>query len=284
MNYSPKLSVKDFKFGIELELGIDADDLIDDITLYDGWRIHDEHCGSEIVSPPLKGFAGLLIVRRQLKEIWSAYDTINFYDAGLHVHVDIQHYTLKHAKRLLTIGSLFNEVIYAMMDGSRYNNNYARHCDYKLANINKCVTIADLQKLQRHDRYHGINFYAFVKHGTVEFRYAMATADWTRVYSLASMYLRMVAFADSDLVIPKDVPHVPKWNSAGLKFAKRKLAILEKLKNQFLDMLQIRGDVRNVLENMFDENACDTQRPSKDAHWETRKLTRGLKQRKAKTS
>lgn len=286
MSFSPKLSVKDFYFGVELELGIEIEDFEDEFgELGEGWRSHDEHCGTEIVSPRMRGYAGLLSVRRVLRDIWDTWDKISFTDAGLHVHVDIQHFTLKHAKRLLTIASLYDEAIFAMMDGARYNNQYAKHCRYNLEDINGCITIADLQKLQTHDRYHGLNMYAFPKHGTVEFRYAMATADWTRVYSLISLYLRMVSFAGSNLAIDMDVPDVPKWSSSGLKFAKKKLVGLEVLKNKFFDMLQIRGNVRSILDEMFDENALDTRRLDEDDdYFEYRKPVRGLKQRKVKTN
>lgn len=284
-SYSPKLSVRNFKFGVELELGIPYEDVEDDILLYDGWIVHDEHCGSEIVSPILEGYNGLLILRRQLKEIWDGYTSINFYDAGLHVHVDIQHLTLKHAKRLLTIGSIFDEAIFAIMDGSRYHNRYTQHCNYNLDKIKKCLTIADLQRLQKNDRYHGINFYAFTKHGTVEFRYAMATADWARVYSLTSLYLRMVSFSASELEIPlsyNDVK-IDSWTSSGLNFSKKRLEQLHFLKEGFFDMLQIGGGVRSVLDEMFNKNALEMNRINdcnEEDFWEMAKPARGLKEKR----
>ena len=71
---------------------------------------------------------------------------------------------------------------------------------------------------------------------------------------IISLYLRMVAFAGSNLPLPSNFPEIPAWNSGGLKFTKKKLKILEALNKLFLDTLEIGGDVRGVLNKMFDEN------------------------------
>lgn len=253
MSYSPnKLSISEFKFGIELELNEDSDDCECLIRLLDGWIMFEEHCGTEIISPPLVGYKGLMAVRKQIQIIHKEYTTVGVEDAGLHIHVDIQHFLLGQAKKLLHIANNFNDVMFAIADGSRYNNQYCRQILLCEKDINDCCSIADLQRLQEDERYSSLNFYAFPKHGTVEFRYFASTFQWRRLYSLISLCLRMVAFAESDNPIPSRKPE--GWVSPGHSYAKKQLKTLDCGKEIFFDALQIDGGVRNVLEESFEKN------------------------------
>lgn len=246
------LVIAQFQFGVEIELNIDSDKFSDNVTLPAEWISHDEHCGVEVVSPPLSGRRGLLAVRECIRNIWSVYDEIDFEDCGLHVHVDIQHFKLGHAKRLLKLGSRFNEVIYSIMDPARYNNHYCRQVNYTDAQIDKCFSLDDFLKLQGNERYSGINFFAFSKHGTVEFRYAKGTANWRAIYSLISMYLRMIAFAGSTQPLP--TLSLPTLNTAGPQYQLVKAAALETAKTTFFNLLEIRGGVREVLDKLYEQN------------------------------
>ena len=256
-----KLSINNFKFGVELESNIPTRSIRKNTKFELDWRVHDEHCGSEIVSPVLKGYKGLMSVRRQLQNLWKKVDKIKFGNCGLHVHVDIQHFNLGQAKNLLLIASRFDQIIYCLMPGERWNNQFARRCAYSEKKIKKATGLGALQSLQKgHERYSGLNLHAFSKHGTVEFRYAMGSADWQKIYSLISMYLRMVAAAEIGLDIPK--PDVVKgFNSSmsrsGIDNFKEFLPILTKNKDMFFDFLQLKGDARGCLSQMFDTNVFD---------------------------
>lgn len=266
MPSSRKLSISKFRFGIELELGIDFDKLNDRVELPDGWNSHEEHCGSEIVSPILVGRNGIFQIRECLRSIWDAFKSIVFDDCGMHVHVDIQDFTLGNIKNLLRLGTRFDEIIYSIMDPSRYENTYCHHLDYDDSAIDSCRTIQHLYDLQDGERYYGINIMAFGKHGTVEFRYARGTADWAVIYSLVSMYLRMVQYSRLNLTIPNIDIH--KWTSAGLRFNKEKRKSLQSTKELFFDILEIRGGVRAILNEMFEEN-CNHNKETPS--FETRK-------------
>jgi hypothetical protein len=255
---SRNLHISSFKFGVEIELGLDEDEFENDVELPDGWISHDEHCGVEVVSPPLMGRKGLLSVRECIRRIWEQYDEISFDDCGLHVHVDIQHFRLGHAKRLLKLGSRFDEVIYSIMDAARYNNHFCRHVTYADEQIDKCYSLDDFFKLQKNERYSGINFFAFSKHGTVEFRYAKGTANWQTIYSLISMYLRMIAFAGSSLPLP--TVSLPALNGAGPQYQEMKAKQIGDAKNLFFDLLEIRGGVREVLDRMYEQNRLHVRR------------------------
>ena len=118
-----KLSIKDFKFGIELEANLDAWSMIDKMKYEPGWTSHDEHCGAEIVSPILRGYKGVMAVRRQIRHMWKWKKEIQFGDCGLHIHIDVQHFNLGQAKRLLLLASRFDQTLFCMMNGSRWKSS-----------------------------------------------------------------------------------------------------------------------------------------------------------------
>ena len=270
---SSKININGFKFGIELETNLDTDNVEDYLDFDDGWHVHDEHCGSEIVSPILTGYKGLMSLRRHLRRIWDWRKAIKFNNCGLHVHVDIQHLTLGQAKRLLTIISEFDQTIFSMMDGTRWKNNYTRRCSYDREKIESIKTLYGLQSLQKNgERYSGTNLHSFSKHGTVEFRYATGSANWQKIYSLISMYLRIVAVAESDIVIPQITP-LEGWTKdvRGFKYAMRSLLYLKENMDKFFNLLQISGGTKEVLTNMFEENVFDTDKNKTNAQ-KTEKL------------
>jgi hypothetical protein len=254
-----KLSIRGFKFGVEIESNIDSYGIKKNLKFEPGWRHHNEHCGSEIVSPILYGYKGMMSLRTQLRHLWKWKNKIKFANCGLHVHVDIQNFNLGQAKRLVLLASRFDQTLFCMLDGCRWNNTYARRCVYDEKKVNEAKSLRDVQNMQANGRYSGLNLHAFSKHGTVEFRYAMGSADWRRIYSLTSLYLRMVASAASNMEIPVSNT-VEKFgpNSSGLKDAKKNLAILQENKETFFDFLQIRGETRKSLDIMFDANVLDT--------------------------
>ena len=256
MKPSDKILIKDFRFGIELESNLGLQSVNNNLKFESGWTAHGEHCGSEIVSPILHGYVGLMSVRRQLRNLWKWKDKIGFRHCGLHVHIDIQDFNLGQAKRLVLIASRFDETIFCLMHGCRWKNTYTRRCNYKEKSIKTIYSLYQLQELQADgDRYAGLNLHAFSKHGTVEFRYAMGSADWQKIYSLISLYLRMVGAAKLDIEIPETNP---LGILGPLKKTKKNLKILEKNKDAFFDFLQTKGYVRGCLEKMFTTNVFDT--------------------------
>lgn len=260
MQSSNKISIKNFKFGIELESNLRAYKMVSEMKFEPGWKSHGEHCGSEIVSPILYGYQGVMSVRRQLKHMWKWKEQIMFGDCGLHIHIDIQHFNLGQAKRLVLIASRFDQTLFCMMNGSRWNNNYSRRCGYNEKTIKSAKGLAALQRLQQHGRYCGTNLYAFSKHGTVEFRYAMGSANWEKVYSLLVLYLRMVAAAELTMEVPTVTP-VANFGAqnTGLPSPKKSMAVLEKNRDIFFDFLQLKGHIRKSLELMFETNVLDTK-------------------------
>jgi hypothetical protein len=246
------LSISGFKFGVELESTLQNGSVEKYVRHKQGWKNHQEHCGSEVVSPILSGYAGMLELRRQIKALnkADAYTVgkdklLSFENCGLHVHVDVQDFTLGDAKRLLLIASRFDPIIYMLMDPCRRTNKYCNHCDYDEERIAAITNLAELQQIQKNQRYSGVNFWAFPKHGTVEFRYAMGTFHWPTIYGLVAMYLRMVALAKSMKPIPEQVK--------GRARDKNK-----KNKEIFFDALELKGATRKVLDTLFANNSTAT--------------------------
>ena len=260
---SNKLTIKDFKFGVELELNLNSSSMKDSLKFETGWGCHGEHCGAEIVSPILIGWSGLLGVRRQLRHLWKWQKKIKFSDCGLHVHVDIQHFNLGQAKRLILLASRFDQTIFCMMDGPRWTNTYATRCAYSEKKIKTITSLNGLQNIQTNHRYAGLNMHAFSKHGTVEFRYAMGSADWQKIYSLISMYLRMIATAASEIEIPNVIKIPGIVGRHALPHITKNIKSLEKNRDTFFNLLQVKGEVRSHLTKMFDDNVKDISNSGK---------------------
>lgn len=282
MKYSNKLVISNFKFGIELEMEGDYTYFRNKVKLLDGWIVKNEHCGTEVVSPPLTGYVGLLIVRRQLRNIWAKYKKIKFYDAGLHVHVDIQHFNLGQAKRLIIFCNRFDNAIFSLMEGSRWRNNFCRRLNYNEDSIVKSSTLYDLQSLQSGERYSACNLYAFPKYGTVEFRYAGGTCNWQKIYALISLYLRIVAFAASSLEMP-DAELDIKVDSEDLIYPRKILAAFDIGKNRMFNALQISGGVREILDDMFERNVLSLTDSLADKT-ENRVILKGLRKQCVESS
>ncbi len=254
-----KLNISKFKFGIELESNIDVDNVDETVTFEKGWWVKDEHCGSEIISPPLVGYKGLMSLRNQLRNLWKGRKSISFQDCGLHIHVDIQHFNMGDIKRLMLLANRFDQTIFCMMESTRWRNSYSRRIEYDEEKIRKATSLRQLQSIQYGgDRYAGLNLMAFPKHGTIEFRYLMGTADWQKIYSIISMYLRMVAFSRTRTEIPTVTP--VNEDRASIVWIKNKNALIPKLAlncTKFFNILQISGNTRDVLTDMFNTNAFD---------------------------
>ena len=142
------------------------------------------------------------------------------------------------------------------MGPSRQKNQYTRQLRFSEDSLLECKTLGDIQALGGVGRYSCVNMYAFPKHGTVEFRYAGATIEWGEIYSLISLYLRMVAFAQSGMSIPSC--ELSPLKSGGPGWTKENKAALSLAKNILFDTLQISGQVRKILDAMFEANSNST--------------------------
>jgi hypothetical protein len=232
-------SIKGFKFGIELEHNIQTEAFMQKVKLKRGWTIKYEHCGTEVTSPILQGYKGILELRDCLRRMWRPYEQIALLNCGLHVHVDISTFDLRQLKRLALLNSHFSDVIFDIMSPVRRNNKYTHPNAFTRDQILGCTDLAEYKRLHIHDRYYGMNIHAFYKYKTVEFRYAAGTMDWHTIYSLLSMYLRMVSWAIS-------ASNIPTFGPATLA--------------NFCEILQIEGGVKKHLTEMVRKHKLQDNR------------------------
>lgn len=155
------------------------------------WKvITDSSCGSELVSPPLKGLEGL-------KELKIATDSLKQLGAkvnkkcGLHIHHDINELAPKQVASVFTYYMKYENTIDSFLPNSRRGNNN-RYCKSLFNHIRGHEEVLRLlQKVETMDeisriwssRYVKLNFHSYVKYGTLEFRQHSGTIEYEKIYN-----------------------------------------------------------------------------------------------------
>lgn len=166
--------------------------------------------GAELVSPVLQGEEGFLQVHKVMTQLSRVGATVNK-KCGLHVHIGVRYENLDFFKNLFKIYHGFEEVIDSMMPVSRRarNNNYIRSLKgINLAQVDAAQNMEDLRRLFRQNaggeyyaRYHKLNFEAFWRHGTVEFRQHSGTINSSKAISWIRTCMKMVLRAKKELAL-----------------------------------------------------------------------------------
>jgi len=160
--------------------------------------------GQELVSPPLAlneaSFAQVTIVCAVLRGLQA---TVNK-SCGLHVHIGAQHLSVEAVKRLALMYAEYEPAIDSLIPPSRRasNNSYCRSVvtSNKRA-INRALGVADVARAIG-DRRVKLNFHAYHKYGTVEFRHHSGTIDPVKVIAWIKMCAKMVEAAARDGAAP----------------------------------------------------------------------------------
>lgn len=158
----------------------------------------------ELVSPPLKGDEGLAELKKVCKVLRENGVKVNR-QCGLHVHHDGAGMTVDAMKAALTIWWKYEDVIQFFVSPSRRANTYAAPavprggcCGYRYSPtpneaagwktaMDRVARIEDLA--QPHEgpnglqprRYAAVNFHAYWRHGTVEFRSHQGTIEYRKI-------------------------------------------------------------------------------------------------------
>jgi hypothetical protein len=153
--------------------------------------------GLELVSPPLT----IDQMDRQLK---IALDTLNELGAkvdktcGVHVHHDIEDLNIQHLKNLYKIYDKHNGHIDELFPASRRKANRPRYCKgldtYLMDQIERASSIQELRSVA-FDRYYTLNFTAYVKYGTMEFRQHAGSTDFDKIINWVRITQAMIASA-----------------------------------------------------------------------------------------
>jgi len=231
------------KFGIEIEMfGVEKRKLLNAIRA-EGIEIHDENynhatrphwklvsdssiqgsLGIEIVSPPLQGLEGLAQVEKVCSALSRVGAKVNK-SCGFHVHIDASTFTLDNWKNIYKNYILLEDVIDSFMPISRRasNNYYCKSLKNGavrtlVSNIDNCNSVAEVDRLiTRSDRYYKINYQAFLRHGTIEFRQHSGTVEYHKISNWVLFLHHLIAYSERNVVSGQDFESLSKFIPAEL--------------------------------------------------------------------
>lgn len=156
--------------------------------------------GLEVVSPPITDVDLITEVYHQMNDNgWSVDNS-----AGLHIHVDARDLTPKDFYKVLLLMTAIEPIMYGISDTYRFNvSGYCQPLvsSYMRSDVRECLSqrydnITTMrQVLFTNDRYSALNFLAFNKHNTIEFRYFSPQTDAAEVINRVELVTRIVDFA-----------------------------------------------------------------------------------------
>ncbi len=160
-----------------------------------GWQ------GIEIVSPVLKGDEG----RKQVELVCKALEEVGAKvnkSCGLHIHHGANDLKLNDFKNLAFLYMVKEDEVDQMVAKSRRKNNngFCRSLNsyYNVFQIKNARSVKQLIKLAgstRAPRYSKINFSAYVRHGTVEFRQHQGTVEAKKILAWLDFGQQMIRTA-----------------------------------------------------------------------------------------
>lgn len=163
--------------------------------------------GVEVVSPPLTeaGFDQIEKVCRALASIGARVNR----SCGLHVHIGARTLSVPTLKKLASLYIENEPVIDRLLPPSRRGNanNYCKSITG--ANVAALASASDLRGITNAiggGRYVKLNFEAFWRHGTVEFRQHSGTIDAVKIIEWIKFCSKMVAAAAREASTPIPVP------------------------------------------------------------------------------
>lgn len=182
----------------------------------------------ELVSPILVGEAGL-------KELEKVCWVLDLCDArindscGLHVHLDAEGFNMNTWKNLALTYKHLESLIDAFMPGARRNNSYCKSLNHVSdERIKSAGTIDALRDVFSRDRYHKVNFEAYSRHKTVEFRQHSGTTNFTKIENWVRFLNGLITFAKQDKlsgrITLENLPFLDEKQKLYFKLRTKKLA------------------------------------------------------------
>jgi hypothetical protein len=212
----------------------------------DHWKLvtdgslNDYRTGCELVSPVLRGAAGIAEMRKVCQVVEQAGARIRR-SCGFHVHVGMSDQPVTSWRNLLRLYGHFEGAVDSFTSRSRRGtgNSYCKSTRYALrANevaVNSAATLRDLARAyspdhtysspQGIDRFFKVNMASFWRHGTVEFRQHQGTVDADKAEHWVKFCLRMVAAAQAG-VTPDGEDTLPNL-AEKIKIAEKELAFFQ---------------------------------------------------------
>lgn len=158
--------------------------------------------GLELVSPILYGDEGLdelEVVMNTLESIGAKVDK----SCGLHVHHDVNDYTLKNFKSLYNMYWNYQNGIDSILPKSRrtvYENRYCKGLKtYRMNAVQRASSIDRLVYVLE-TRYIVLNPYSYIKYGTIEFRQHSGTVEFSKIEAWIVLTHCMVNYCRNNFV------------------------------------------------------------------------------------
>ena len=155
------------------------------------WKlISDASAGHEIVSPILRGEEGFKEIEKVCKVLIALGYKVDK-SCGMHVHHGANDLSSEQVKAVFALAIKWETVIDHLVAPSRKSNQYCRS-----NNVNRDLTLIGtkdaLNTLKKtahiqhygscgHDRYLKVNYTAYLRHGTIEFRQHQGTLDAKKI-------------------------------------------------------------------------------------------------------
>ncbi len=191
------------------EAGIEAYDETYNHETKNHWKIvKDASCGNEAVSPILKGYEGLEIVKKVCQVMNSLECKVDV-KCGLHVHHGASDLTIKNFRNLYISYAKYEKLIDELLPMSRRqgNNGYCSSMimssyEQTAQRINACTTLQDIQQMY-YSRYYKLNVQSYVKYGTVEFRQHSGTTEGEKIVNWI-MFTQLMVERSKHFIIAKE--------------------------------------------------------------------------------
>ncbi|CEN54424.1 amidoligase family protein [Capnocytophaga canis] len=162
----------------------------------------------EMVSPVLQGSGGLSQLKSACKSLRLSNAQVNK-SCGLHVHLEVNDYSVEDMKTLVKNFYLLEEQFDQMMPESRRKNEN-RYCQgfyptmpnkqIFFSKIDSCTTIEQMAYFFDH-RYLKLNLQSYTKYGTVEFRHHSGTTMFSKIKNWILICARLVEFSKQNVLI-----------------------------------------------------------------------------------
>lgn len=161
--------------------------------------------GMELVSPPSteEHFGQIEIISRVLTELGCIVNRT----CGLHVHIGARNISVPALKKLAALYVENERIIDQLLPPSRRGNTNA-YCGSvasraNLADLSRATNVNGIAAaVHQNNRYVKLNFTAFWKHGTVEFRHHSGTIDGAKITKWILFCSKMVETAVREAHIP----------------------------------------------------------------------------------
>lgn len=210
----------------------------------DWWKLitdgslNDYRTGCELVSPVLRGAAGIAEMRKVCQVVEQAGARIRR-SCGFHVHIGMVNQPVTTWRNLLRLYGHFEGAVDSFTSRTRRGtgNQYCKSTRNALrmneVAVNSAETVESLARAyapnsgytQGIDRFFKVNMASFWRHGTVEFRQHQGTVDADKAEHWVKFCLRMVAAAQAG-VTPDGEDTLPNL-AEKIKIAEKELAFFQ---------------------------------------------------------